>query len=122
MMSVFLNFDEFLKEKMSLKNYLLLLGRCPPQSYPIFFSLECSSWFLAATVSCLPGFSADRYFHGTRISVYHSDLFPIVFSSLFQRWITALTIPAKTTEHVKTFQMATIALALENSKDKTAKV
>lgn len=64
----------------------------------------------------------ERYFHCTCLSVHHSDLFLTVFSSLSQRWITALTIPAKTTEHVKFFQMATIALVLENSKDKTAKV
>jgi len=44
------------------------------------------------------------------------------FSLLSQRWITALTVPAKTTEHVKIFQMATIALAVESSKDKTVKV
>lgn len=46
----------------------------------------------------------------------------LFFSFLCQRWITVLTVPAKTTEHVKIFQMATIALAVESSKDKTAKV
>lgn len=46
----------------------------------------------------------------------------LFFSFRYQRWITALTVPAKTTEHVKIFQMATTALAVENSKDKTVKV
>ena len=49
-------------------------------------------------------------------------LFYKFFSFLSQRWITAQTVPAKTTEHAKIFQMATIALAVENSKDKTVKV
>ena len=46
----------------------------------------------------------------------------LFFSFLSQRWITALTVLAKTTEHVKIFQMATFALAVENLKDKTVKV